>query len=87
VQNNVSNGIIKKQLLHEVAFFLFSSIFLFLNSLGCANNSYFCNVVHTRIEIVIKKGRGIRPAEALATLYPIKKVLNSTKSCGVTSDR
>jgi hypothetical protein len=29
-------------------------------------------------EIVIRKGGGIRPFEALATLYFLKKVLNST---------
>ena len=37
-----------------------------------------CSQVHKQIEIVIKKGRGIRPDEALATLYFIKKVLHST---------
>jgi len=37
-----------------------------------------CAQVHKQFEIVIKKGGGIRPFEALATLYPVKKVLNST---------
>jgi hypothetical protein len=31
------------------------------------------------MNIVIKKGRGNRPYEALATLYLLKKVLNSTQ--------
>ncbi len=39
---------------------------------------YFCSLVHKRINIVIKKGRGNRPVEALATLYLVKKVLRST---------
>ena len=39
---------------------------------------FICSQVHKQFEIVIKKGRGIRPDEALATLYFIKKVLRST---------
>ena len=40
---------------------------------------YFCSLVHKRINNVIKKGRGNRPVEALATLYLVKKVLRSTQ--------
>ncbi|GAB1308002.1 hypothetical protein KH5_06850 [Urechidicola sp. KH5] len=38
-----------------------------------------CTQVQLFIENVIKKGRGNRPDEALATLYLLKKVLNSTE--------
>ena len=40
---------------------------------------YFAVQFINVLKSVIKKGRGIRPVEALATLCPAKKVLNSTK--------
>ncbi len=39
---------------------------------------YFAPQFINLLTIVIKKGRGNRPCEALATLYLLEKVLNST---------
>jgi len=33
------------------------------------NMPFICNQVQKQVDIVIKKGRGNRPVEALATLY------------------
>lgn len=64
---------------HCQGVFIWYSVTKLVDNLLLKIRCRFFASVHLIIEIVIKKGGGSRPVEALATLYAIKKVLNSTR--------